>query len=259
MKQFLLLLAALPLFSAALHAQNSGLQDFVDRHKKDPAFTFAFVSKDLLETATQQNIEEKDWKRVQNVVRNIGSLTILASDHQKDAPALYKEARDLVQEQSLDELLTVRDNQDNVRIWVKDDAQNTLTDLVLLVGSPEEFVLVSFTGALDLENIGELARLFDAEQAKDLARTAAAVAIDFQITPNPSAGEIALNYAGQEGDLPMQLSVSDNNGRQVALLQLSPEPTQSIQLQGLQNGMYWVQLKTTKGKVGIKPLQIIKK
>jgi hypothetical protein len=255
MKQLLLSFAALLLFCAFLPAQTNELQGFADRHKNDPGFTFAFVSKDLLETATHEKVEEKDWKKLQNVVKNIGSLTILAADKTKEAPSLYREALDLVPS-GMDELLSVRDNDDKVRIWVREE-QSTVTDLVLLVGSADEFVLVFFNGQLELGNFTELARLLDAEQARDLAQTAQAVSVDFQISPNPSAGEITLRYAAETGDVPTLLSVSDLNGRQISVLNLNGEREQTLRLQGLPDGLYWLQLKTSQGKTGVKSLQIV--
>ncbi|MDX1910803.1 MAG: DUF4252 domain-containing protein [Saprospiraceae bacterium] len=254
MKQLLLSFAAMLLFCVFLPAQTSGLQDFANRHKNDPKFTFAFVSKDLLETATHEKVEDKDWKQLQNVVKNIGSLTILAADETREAPSLYREALDLVPG-DMDELLSVRDNDDKVRIWVRED-QSTLTDLVLLVGSADEFVLVFFNGQLELGNFADLARLLDADQAQDLARTAQSVSIEFQVSPNPSAGDITLRYAADPGDAPTQLTISDVNGRQISVLNLNGESEQTLHLAGLSDGLYWLQLKTRQGKTGVKSLQI---
>ena len=70
---------------------------------------------------------------------------------------------------------------------------------MLLVGAPEEFVLVCFAGALELGNLAELARLFDANAAEDLVSAAKAVATDFQIGPNPSKWRIHADVYGRTG------------------------------------------------------------
>lgn len=257
MKQLFLLPAALLLMASAAFAQNAGLNTFIDRHKQDPAFTYAFLSKDLFEVAAQAEIADHDWKKLQNVVKNIGSLRILAADDISNGMALYREARELVPADEFDELLTVRDGQDNVRIWAKSE-EAVVTDLVLLVGTREEFVLVCFAGALELNNLSELARLFDAGGAEQLAQTAEKVAVDFQVSPNPSTGEFVLTY-GDAADLPQQLSVIDQNGRYVSVLNLSGVATQPVVLRDLPSGLYWLQLKTQQGRVGVKQIQILKK
>ena len=257
MKHFFLLLLAMVLTTNAANAQHDALTGFIEKHKSDRAFTYAFLSKDLFEVVTQANIEEKDWKNLHNVVKNIGSLSFLAADSIENALPLYKEVLALVPTDEFDELLTVRDGKENVRIWAKTE-ESVVTDLILLVGSPDEFVLVCFTGNLELGNIAELAALFEAGEMEQLAQTTEAVAIDFNISPNPSDGEFTLSY-DNELDPSALLAIIDQNGRQLSSLNLSGFPIQQVLLPELPSGLYWVQLKTRGGKIGVKQVQIIKK
>ncbi|MFN0036187.1 MAG: DUF4252 domain-containing protein [Saprospiraceae bacterium] len=256
MKHFFLLLLSLFLTNSAASAQQVALHDFIEKHKSDQSFTYAFLSKDLFEIATQSDIKNKDWNGLHNVVKNIGSLRILAADSIESGLVLYKEVRALIPSDEFDELLTVRDGSDNVRIWVKAE-DNVVTDLILLVGSPHEFVLVCFAGNLELGNISELAKLFEAGQVEQLARTSEAVAIDFGASPNPSNGEFTLTYSDEQ-DPPTLLSVIDQNGRPVSTLRLSGTATQSVVLGDVPSGIYWLQLKTQNGKVGVKQVQVVK-
>lgn len=256
MKQFFLLLLAIPLFFPTLSAQNDGLQIFIDQHKSDQGITYAFLSKDLFEVATESNVKNEDWKGLHNVVKNIGSLHILAGDSIETALLLYKSAKSLIPSDEFDELLTVRDGNENVRIWVKSE-EDMVTDLVLLVGSPDEFVLVCFAGNLELGNIADLANLFEAGKAQQLARTSEAMSINFGLSPNPSNGQFTLTYA-DELDTPNLLSVMDQNGRQISTVALNETSTQQVTLQNLPAGLYWIQLKTQNGKVGVKQMQVVK-
>lgn len=255
MKKIALLLSAVFLAATLALAQQEALGGFIEKYKNDPAFTYAYLGKDVLEVVTKTSVEEKDWKKVHNVVRNIGSLSILAADSLPNAKALYREALALVPTAELDDLLMVRDGSDDVRIWVKEE-DAVVSDLILLVGSPDEFVLICFAGNLELGNLAELAQAFDAEAAQDLARSAAAVAPDFRISPNPSSGAITLTYA-DETDRPKRLGVADQSGRSLMTLDLTGEPTQQITLRGLPPGVYWLQLETEKGKIGAKQVQIV--
>ena len=71
---------------------------------------------------------------------------------------------------------------------------------VLLVGTDEEFVLACFAGMLELNNITELAKMFDAAEVEELAKASEAVSVEFGINPNPSNGEFTLVY-NNNGDL----------------------------------------------------------
>lgn len=256
MKKIHLLLAVVLLLATSVFAQQENLNSFIDKHKSDQGFTFAYLSKDLFEVATKSQIEAKDWAKMHNVVKNVGSLRILAADSITDGHALYREARDLVPTDEFDELLTVRDGNDNVRVWAK-EADAVVTDLVLLVGSPDEFVLVCFAGQLELGNIIELAQLFDAESTVQLAKNTEIVAIDFSIGPNPNAGTFNLAYTDPQ-DTPTTLMLTDQNGRLVAVKNLAESATQQVTLSDIATGTYWVQIKTRQGKVGVKQMQVQK-
>jgi hypothetical protein len=209
-----------------------------------------------LEVTTKSDLKNEDWNGLQNVVKNIGSLRILAADSIAEGPSLYKEAKSLINADDFEALLTVRDGGTNVRVWVKSE-DALVTDLILLVGAPDAFVLACFTGNLELGNLSELAKLFEAGKVAQLARSSEAVAIDFGISPNPSNGALTLTYSDEQ-DPPSQMLVMDQNGRQVATINLSGTPSQSMFLGDLNSGIYWIQVKTKQGKVGIKQVQIVR-
>jgi hypothetical protein len=256
MKKICLFLTISLLTATLVSAQNEPLNDFIEQYKNDKAFTFAYLSEDLFEVVTQAEIEKKDWRKLQHVVKNIGSLCVLATKENPNGQALYKEALAHIPTGELDQLIAVRDGQDNVRIWSKDDG-DSVTDLILLVGSEDEFVLACFTGNLELGNIAELARMFDSHEVEQLAQATEAVSIDFGISPNPSTGMFTLKYSDGQ-DLPAMLNIADQNGRIVITRRLSAVAEQQIQVQELPAGLYWVQVQTVQGKIGVKQLQIVK-
>lgn len=252
MKQIFLLCLAVMLAAPGAFAQNESLNRFIDRHKGDQGFTYAFLSQDLFEVAAQTKMADKDWKKLHNVIRNIGSLRILAADSIQNGLSLCQQARAIVTAGAYDELLTARDQDDNIHIWAQSEG-STVTDLVLLVASPNEFVLICFSGNLELNNLLELSRLFDAGGAEQLAQTAEAASISFQISPNPNDGVFTLTYTDEQ-DEPALLSLFDQNGRQVSAITLAGTSSQQITLPALPAGYYWLQLKTKSGRVGVKKL-----
>jgi len=254
MNKICFLLALLWSLGTALSAQNQAFDSFIDQHRNDQGFTYALLSKDVFEVATGVAVEDTDWKKLHRVIGQIGSLSILAADSITNGRALYKEARALVPTDVLEDVLAVRDGQTDVRIWAREE-NAVVSDLVMLVGTPDEFALICFSGAIDLSNLSELAQLLDAETAQDLARASAAVAPSFRLSPNPSAGPLTLS-CDEPGDQPRRLSVSDQNGRLLLTRDLDATPTQTIDLSALANGSYWVQLETAKGKVGVKQILI---
>ena len=258
MKQFFFLLLSLFLFQSTARTQNEGLSGFVEKYKNDRAFTYAFLSKDLFEVVSRTEIEDKDWKKLHSVVKNIGSLSILAADSIATARELYREVLELVPADEFDELLTVRDGQDNVRIWVKDDGADAVTDLILAVGTSDEFVLICFSGNLELGDLPALVEMFDDGAAEQLARTAETVSVEFSVNPNPNSGVFTLTYIDGQ-DVPAFLAIIDQNGRQISSLNVGGAQVQQVNLPEIPSGVYWLQLKTQQGKVGVKQVQIVKR
>jgi|GEM_PF-224007 len=257
MKKFFLSLSALLLTALLAFAQNEALDQFVNRYKNYDQFTFAFLSKELFDVTSRSNqIDQKDLQQLHQMIKNFGSLRILAADSITNGTALYQEAQRLVPTADMEALLTVRDGQETVRIWVK-ETDNLVTDLILLVGAPEEFVLICFTGQLELSQIKDLSNPLKPQNAGQLAKLAQQTAIDFSIGPNPSRGELILTYQDAE-DAPAILTLIDVNGRRLSTLNLSGQPNESIKLDHLPDGLYWIQVQTLKGKVGLKQVQLLK-
>jgi hypothetical protein len=256
MKHLLSFCLAFAFLACSLSAQTA-LQNFVEEYRAQPRFTYAYVSKDLLNNATQLDIQERDWKKIQNIVKNIGSLTILAGDSIRDAKMVYEKAQNIVAQMDMDEMLTVRDGDAKVRILVREEDAN-ISQIVLLVADTHDFVLISFNGQLELSSISELARLLNADQSQDLAKTAAALSVSFSVSPNPIFSDCSLTYANENGDTPLQLTVTDLNGRVVSTIALNGTPTQTFSIGNIPQGTYWLQLKTQQGKVGVKQVQVVR-
>ncbi|MBK7936275.1 MAG: DUF4252 domain-containing protein [Lewinellaceae bacterium] len=254
MKKINLLFCLVFLFACPALAQTDALHRFIEEHKSDKSFTFAYLSKDLFEVVSASDIADKDWKKLHNVVKNIGSLSILAADSITNGTSLYKETLRLMPTDEFDVLLTVQDGPTNVRIWSRDE-EEAITDLVMLVGAPEEFVLICFAGQLELGNISELARLLDADEVDHLARATETVALDFRISPNPNNGKFNLSATDAKDPL-LSLSITDQNGRLISSLNLSGDPVQQVTLPDLPSGLYWLQVKSQSGKIGVKQLHI---
>lgn len=256
MKKRFLLLPACLLAVQLLSAQTDALNSFVEQHKNDPAFSFAFISKELFDITMKTEVSEKDWKKVQQVVKNIGSLRILTADSLVNGVELYKEAYNLVPADEYSELLAVRDGKTSVRIWERDEA-GVITDLILLVGAPEDFVLICFSGNIELSSVAALAALFDSAEADDLIQSSKKAKIDFNISPNPSNGDFNIRYQ-ESGDAPEMLMLIDQNGRPVSSLHLSGQSEEQVKMNNLPAGLYWMQLQTRNGKVGVKQVQIVR-
>lgn len=167
MKKLLVLLPLFMLIAAVAPAQNDAINRFFSQYMEDQRFTVVFVSPKMFSLVSKISTDDEDWEKVREVVGGLTGLRVLTSDSIDNGLAIYKEALSKVPANEYSELLTVRDGNENVRIWVKDQA-NVINELLLLVGSPDEFVLLSLTGTIDLDKISSLSKGLDIDGAKHL-------------------------------------------------------------------------------------------
>jgi hypothetical protein len=167
MKKYLFLLPVLFLAAIQLHAQNDAITRFFSKYSEDERFTTIYVSQKMFQLVAKVETDDADWNSMREVIKDLGGLRVLTCDSITDGVQLYKEALSKVPQNEYSELLTVRDGQENVRIWIKDQG-NIINELLLLVGAPDEFVLLSFVGKIDLEKIGSLSKTLDIKGAEHL-------------------------------------------------------------------------------------------
>ncbi|MBL7797978.1 MAG: DUF4252 domain-containing protein [Saprospiraceae bacterium] len=168
MKKVMLLLPFL-FFAAILSAQNDAINRFFSQYMDDERFTVVFVSPKMFNIVSKISTDDKDWENFREVIGGLKGLRVLTADSIADGMKLYKEALDKVPATEYEELVTVRDGKENVRIWVKDSG-NIINELLLLVGSPDQFVLLSLAGKIDLDKISSLSKGLDIEGIKHLEK-----------------------------------------------------------------------------------------
>lgn len=143
-------------FVGSLSAQNNAIDKYFDQYKDDERFTMVYVSPKMFEMVVkiaEENVEDD----VVDMLREIEGLKILTTEENPND--FYKEALKKINTKEYEELMTVRDEGQNVQFLVKDQQNGDIVrELLLLVGGEDEFVLMSFVGKIDLTKIGKLAK-----------------------------------------------------------------------------------------------------
>jgi len=169
MKKTIFLLPVFLLSAALSQAQNDAITRFFEKYMDDERFTVVYVAPKMFQLVSKIETDDDDWNKVREVVKDLGGLRVLSADSISDGLAIYKDALGRVPASEYSELLTVRDGKENVRIWTKDSG-NIIQELLLLVGSPDEFTMLSFTGKIDLDKISALSKTLDIKGAEQLEK-----------------------------------------------------------------------------------------
>ncbi|MDH3650546.1 MAG: DUF4252 domain-containing protein [Saprospiraceae bacterium] len=159
MKTRLMIMAFLTLIATTYGmAQTNALDKFFSSYMDDPSFTVVTISPKMFQMISKLDIEDME-PEVKDLIHNIKGLRILAREDY-DGRQLYQEASEKINTNDYDELLRVRDKDENVRIFVKSQG-DIINELLLIVGGSSEFVLLDLTGAIDLKTVGKLGGALD--------------------------------------------------------------------------------------------------
>lgn len=168
MKYLLSFLMMLFLGIGTLSAQDDAITKYFDKYMDNEDFTVVYLSPKLFQLLGKldlEDIDDGDAEAVLEVVEDLKSLRVLTTE--VNGAGYYKEAVDIINTKDYEVLMTVRDDEENVQFLIK-DAGNVINELLLLVGSTDEFVMVSFVGNIDLDKISQLAQKLDVDGVEHL-------------------------------------------------------------------------------------------
>ena len=103
-----------------------------------------------------------DEKTGEEVLEKITQLRIMVADEKNivsktDLKQLMKDVR----KNSFEDLMTVRDGNDRINFMIREKADGTITNVLVIVNGDTEFILLSLEGALNFEDLKKLQ--FDVE------------------------------------------------------------------------------------------------
>ncbi len=158
-------------FSLNVQAQSDAIEKYFQQYIDNEDFTVVYVSPKMFSLISKLDLNEVDndpeAKAVMETIKDIKGLRVLKTDI--NPLERYKEAMNTINTKEYEVLVTVRDKGQNVRIWVKEEADK-IGELLLLVGAAEEFVMLSFVGDIDLDKISKLANNIDISGAEHLEK-----------------------------------------------------------------------------------------
>ena len=142
-------------------AQNDAISKYFQKYVDDERFTVIYVSGKMFDMVNKMELELDDEKAeaIKEVVQDLKGIRILVAE--ENGLLFYEEALKAIDTREYEPMMTVRSTEnENVQFLVKENGDN-LSELLLLVGSEEEFVLISFTGNIDLEKVGQLTKAYE--------------------------------------------------------------------------------------------------
>ncbi|MEM1321053.1 MAG: DUF4252 domain-containing protein [Bacteroidota bacterium] len=170
MKYLLVLFIALLGTSSSLLAQPDAISQYFDQYVDNEDFTVVYVSAKMFEILGKLDLEElkdEEAEKAMEVVKNLKGIRVLTTE--KEPMKYYNEAVDKINTNDYELLVKVREEDENVHLFVKDEG-DIINELFVLVGGVDEFVLVSLIGDIDLKTVSKLAKSVDMKGVEHLEK-----------------------------------------------------------------------------------------
>lgn len=120
-------------------------------------FTSVYISPKLFQMVSKMESDELD-PEVKEIISELDGLRILTSN--KNSMKLYSDVSKTLVKNSFETLMTVKDSGEDVKFLIKQSGDK-ISELLLLVGGANEFVMMDFTGDIDLAKISKLSKNMD--------------------------------------------------------------------------------------------------
>lgn len=127
---------------------------FFTKYQDDESFTNVNISSKMFGLFTQMDAESPEDKEVLDAISKLKGLKILAKENARNSRELYKEALSLIPK-NFEELMSVRDKDKDMKFMI-DEKGGKISEMVMVVGGNEEFMVLSIFGEIDLKQISRI-------------------------------------------------------------------------------------------------------
>jgi len=167
MKKEMLGVVMMVLLSVAAQAQNDVIAKFFNKYDGDESFSKVSISGKMFSMMANIDGNTEEEKAMISAISKIKGLKILKKDDARNSRELYKEALSMVPVGQFEELMTVRDKDKDMKFFTKESG-GKISELVMVLGGNEEFLVMSLFGEIDLKEMGKIGKSVNIDGLQNL-------------------------------------------------------------------------------------------
>ncbi|HOX81494.1 MAG TPA: DUF4252 domain-containing protein [Chryseolinea sp.] len=133
------------------------ISKFFSKYQDDESFTQVTVSSKMFSLFTNMEVDSPEDKEVLDAISKLKGLRILGKENTSDARKLYKEAYALIPMKEFEELMTVRDKDQDFKFLIKESG-GKISELLMIMGGADDFMVMSLYGEIDLKQVSHLGK-----------------------------------------------------------------------------------------------------
>jgi hypothetical protein len=152
----------------AAQAQDA-ISKFFSKYQTDESFTQVNISSKMFSLFTNMEADTPEDKEVLEAISKLKGLRILRKDNTSDARSLYKEAFALVPAKEFEELMSVRDKEQDMKFFIKENG-GKISELVMIMGGIDDFMVMSIFGEIDLKQVARMGKKMNVDGLEKLQK-----------------------------------------------------------------------------------------
>ncbi len=143
-----------------------------EKYAGKDGFTTVYISKYMFSMFQDVEVDDPDAKEVKELTKSLSGINILTVEEENENTRgvnFYEEIIDELPVDEYQELMVIKEKDQNVQFLIR-EKEGRVSELLLIVGGPEDNVLMSIQGNIDLENIANLSRMIHIEGMENLEK-----------------------------------------------------------------------------------------
>jgi hypothetical protein len=155
----LVLTMVMAVFAVGAKAQTDAISKYFSKYVSDTSFMHVNFSGKMFQMISRLEVDNaEEQKMMEESLGKIKRVQVLGKDKNVDGRKMYAEAIKLVEGKGFEELMSVREDDKDIRFLIK-ESNNKIDELFMVMGGKNEFGLLSIVGdGIDLNALYKLSK-----------------------------------------------------------------------------------------------------
>ncbi len=151
----------LGMFAFNVQAQSNAINKHFSKFQRDTSFTKVTVTSRMFSLFTEIDAEDEDEEEILAAMAKLKGIKALVKNNSANSKNLYFDAVETIDKDGgYEELMTVEDAGENVQFMIRDDGDK-ISELLMIIGGNENFMVMTLYGEIDLNSIAKLSRVLN--------------------------------------------------------------------------------------------------
>lgn len=150
-------------------AQGEIVNKYFDKFANNEEFVKVSVSSKMFSLFTELEAGSPEEEEFLKAVSKLKGMKMIVGDSITNGASLYADALKEVKNGGFEELMMVRDAEENFQFSIKEKG-GVISELLMVAGGKKQFIVMSIYGEIDLKNISKIARSMNVTGLQNLEK-----------------------------------------------------------------------------------------